>query len=106
MRRVSTPRSSCGTRTGSTTRYRLSNIIDGKGAAYVNVLATTCQNGGRPLFARGSQSFAQGSGRTIDRLHALEPGLPIQLAETATAENGGSKAQWIREMWAYLAARP
>ena len=76
------------------------------GTAYVNVLATTCQNGGKPLFARGWKSFAQGCGQTIDRLHALEPGLPIQLAETATSEKGGSKAQWIRQMWAYLAARP
>jgi beta-mannanase len=76
------------------------------GAAYVNVLATTCQNGGKPLFARGWQSFAQGCGQAIDRLHAAEPGLPIQLAETATSEKGGSKAQWIRQMWAYLAAHP
>lgn len=76
------------------------------GAAYVNVMATTCQNGGRPLFARGWKSFAQGCGQTINRLHGLEPGLPIQLAETATAETGGSKAQWIRDMWAYLATRP
>jgi hypothetical protein len=76
------------------------------GAAYVDVMATTCQNGGRPLFARGWKSFAQGCGKTIDRLHALEPGIPIQLAETATAERGGSKPRWIRDMWAYLAARP
>ncbi len=76
------------------------------GNAYVNLMATTCQNGGRPLFARGWQTFAQGCGKAIDRLHALEPGLPIQLAETATTEQGGSKAQWIRDMWAYLAARP
>jgi Glycosyl hydrolase family 26 len=76
------------------------------GAAYVNVLATTCQNGGRPLFARGWQSFAQGCGKAIGRLHGFEPDLPIQLAETATAEKGGSKARWIRDMWAYVAARP
>jgi hypothetical protein len=76
------------------------------GAAYVNMMATTCQNGGRPLFARGWQTFARGCGRTIDRLHALEPRLPIQLAETASAERGGSKARWIRDMWAYLAVRP
>lgn len=76
------------------------------GLAYVDVMATTCQNGGRPLFARGWQSFAQGCGQAIDRLHALEPRLPIQLAEAASAEVGGSKAQWIRDMWAYLAARP
>ncbi len=76
------------------------------GAASVDVMATTCQNGGKPLFARGWKSFAQGCGQTIDRLHALQPGLPIQLAETATSEHGGSKAKWIRDMWSYLAARP
>ncbi|HKR99098.1 MAG TPA: glycosyl hydrolase [Candidatus Dormibacteraeota bacterium] len=75
------------------------------GTGYVDVMATTCQNGGRPLFARGWKTFAQGCGRTIDRLHALEPRLPIQLAETASAETGGSKARWISEMWSYLAAR-
>ena len=76
------------------------------GTAYVNVTATTCQNGGRPLFARGWQTFAQGCGNAIDRLHTLEPGLPIQLAETATAEQGGNKTHWIGNMWSYLAARP
>jgi hypothetical protein len=76
------------------------------GVAYVDVMATTCQNGGKPLFARGWKSFAQGCGQAIDRLHALEPGLPIQLAETATSEHGGSKARWIRDMWSHLAARP
>jgi hypothetical protein len=76
------------------------------GAGYVDVMATTCQNGGKPLFARGWKTFAQGCGKTIDRLHGLEPGLPIQLAETASAETGGSKARWIREMWSYLATRP
>ncbi|HWE10836.1 MAG TPA: glycosyl hydrolase [Solirubrobacteraceae bacterium] len=76
------------------------------GTGYVNVVATTCQNGGRKLFARGWQSFAQGCGKTIGRLHALAPGLPIQLAETSSAETGGSKAQWIEQMFAYLAVHP
>jgi hypothetical protein len=75
------------------------------GTAYVDVMSSTCQNGGRPLFARGWQSFDQGCGKTIDRLHALQPGLPIQLAETATSETGGSKARWIADMWASLARR-
>jgi beta-mannanase len=76
------------------------------GAAYVDVMATTCQNGGRKLFARGWQSFAQGCGKSIERLHTLEPGLPVQLAETSCAEAGGSKAQWIEQMWSYLAHAP
>lgn len=74
------------------------------GTRYVNVLANTCQNAGKPLFTRGWKSFAQGCAKTIDRMHSLVPGLPIQLAETGSTEQGGSKAQWIREMWAYLAA--
>ena len=73
------------------------------GARYVNVLATTCQNGGRRLFARGWQSFARGCGKAITHTHSLAPRLPLQLAEVASAEAGGSKAQWITEMWAYLA---
>lgn len=75
------------------------------GTAYVDVVATTCQNGGKPLFARGWKSFAHGCGQTVQRLHAIEPALPIQLAETASAEAGGSKALWIKEMWSFLARR-
>jgi Glycosyl hydrolase family 26 len=73
------------------------------GASYVDIMATTCQNAGRPLFARGWKSFAAGCGKTIARLHALEPRLPIQLAETSVAGPTERKAQWIRQMWAYLA---
>jgi hypothetical protein len=76
------------------------------GADYVNVLAATCQNGGKRLFARGWQSFAGGCGKTVTRLHSIAPRLPVQLAEVATAEAGGSKAQWIRQMWAYLGQHP
>jgi glycosyl hydrolase family 26 len=76
------------------------------GARYVNVLATTCQNGGERLFARGWQSFDNGCGKAITRAHALAPGLPIQLAEVASAEAGGSKAKWITQMWTYLARHP
>jgi Glycosyl hydrolase family 26 len=76
------------------------------GAGYVNVMATTCQNGGKKLFARGWQSFAQGCGKAIQLVHALAPSLPIQLAETSCAEQGGSKAQWIDQMWTYLGHHP
>jgi beta-mannanase len=73
------------------------------GKGYVDVLATTCQNGDKQLFARGWESFAKDCGPTITRLHAIAPGLPIQLAETGSAEAGGSKAAWIRGMFSYLA---
>jgi beta-mannanase len=73
------------------------------GTSYVDVMATTCQNGGKKLFARGWQSFAQGCGKSIERLHALAPSIPIELAEAGSSEQGGSKAQWIDGMFAYLA---
>jgi hypothetical protein len=76
------------------------------GARYVNVMATTCQNAGKPIFARGWQSFTSGCGKAIARLHWLDPRLPIQLAEASSAELGGSKARWIEGMFAYLAHHP
>lgn len=76
------------------------------GVGQVDVLATTCQNGGKKLFARGWESFPENCGRAVARLHALAPHLPIQLAEASSAEQGGSKAQWIKGMFAYLADHP
>jgi beta-mannanase len=76
------------------------------GTKYVDILASTCQNAGKPLFARGWRSFAEGCGADVDRLHRLAPRLPIQLAETSSAEAGGNKAVWIEQMWAYLAKHP
>jgi beta-mannanase len=75
------------------------------GARSVDVLATTCQNGDKRLFARGWQSFETDCGEAIRRLHSLAP-RPIQLAEVASAEAGGSKAQWIKGMFAYLKLHP
>jgi beta-mannanase len=76
------------------------------GAASVDMLAATCQNAGKRLFARGWQSFSQNCGKAIGRLHALAPTKPIQLAEASSAETGGSKARWISGMFAYLKHHP
>jgi hypothetical protein len=76
------------------------------GARYVNVLATTCQNAGKRIFARGWQSFLSGCGKAVARLHSLAPVLPIQLAEASSAELGGNKSLWIEGMFAYLAHHP
>jgi Glycosyl hydrolase family 26 len=76
------------------------------GTRDVNIMATTCQNAGKPILARGWQSFQKDCGSAIARLHALAPRLPIQLAEASSAERGGSKAQWIKQMFAYLDHHP
>ena len=45
-------------------------------------------------------------GPGLQELRALAPGLPVLVAETASAEAGGSKADWVRSLLAYLAAQP
>jgi hypothetical protein len=45
-------------------------------------------------------------GPGLQQLRTLAPGLPIMVAETASAEVGGSKADWVRSLFAYLAAQP
>ncbi len=76
------------------------------GLRYVDRLGVTCLNGGTAAFAEGWRSFGSICGESIQQLHALAPRLPIDLAEVASAEAGGSKAGWIRGMFAYLAHHP
>jgi beta-mannanase len=44
-------------------------------------------------------------GPGLAQLRALAPGKPIVIAETASAEAGGSKPEWIKTLIAYLAAQ-
>jgi len=76
------------------------------GVQYVNRLGVTCLNGGTAAFNQGWRSFAAICGPSIQQLHALAPGLPIDLSEVGSAEAGGSKATWIAGMFAYLAHHP
>ena len=45
-------------------------------------------------------------GPGLQQLRTLAPGLPVLIAETASAELGGSKADWVRSLIGYLAAQP
>ncbi len=76
------------------------------GERYVDRLGLTCLNGGPRLFADGWRSLERICGRSVADLHALAPGLPIELAELASSEDGGSKAAWIREAVDFLRAHP
>ena len=42
----------------------------------------------------------------LQQLRSLAPGKPVLIAETASGEAGGSKADWVRSLFAYLAAQP
>ena len=76
------------------------------GERYVDRLGLTCLNGGPRLFADGWRSLERICGRSVADLHALAPGLPIELAELASSEDGGSKAAWIRDAIEFLRAHP
>ena len=45
-------------------------------------------------------------GPGLQELRTLAPGLPMVIAETASTELGGSKADWVRSLFAYLSAQP
>jgi beta-mannanase len=76
------------------------------GSDQVDVIGVSGFNGGSILFRREWRSFAVAFGPTLDFLHALDPGKPIELAEVASTETGGSKASWIRGMFDEIERRP
>ncbi len=79
---------------------------DFPGIRYVDRLGVTCMNGGTAAFVGGWRSFARICGASIRELHRLAPALPIDITEMASAEQGGNKAKWITDAFAYLARQP
>ena len=53
-----------------------------------------------------SLSIGAGIGDGIAQLRQLAPGTPIMIAETASSELGGSKPQWIADLFGYVSAQP
>jgi beta-mannanase len=76
------------------------------GSRYVDVLGVAGFNGGTAVFRRRWRSFATAFGPTLRRVHALDRSKPVELSEIASAEVGGSKATWIRELFAEVRRRP
>jgi hypothetical protein len=67
------------------------------GSAYVDWLGLDGYNWGldHHLGNPSWQSFEDIFGATYREIIALAPGKPLMIAETASTENGGDKAQWI-----------
>lgn len=88
--------------------YRGSTGLDGlyPGAAHVDVVALDGYNWGTSqpwsAWTGPQQLFGEG----LAELRRLAPGKPVLVGETASAEAGGAKAAWNRELVAYLAAQP
>ena len=76
------------------------------GPGEVDILGVTCLNGGTRLFQHRWRSFGEICDNTINALHRLEPRLPIQISEVATAGAGGNRSAWVAGMFADLAHRP
>jgi hypothetical protein len=76
-------------------QYPLADLYPGN--AYVDWLGLDGYNWGLdPHLGHPTwQSFADIFGATYAEVTALAPGKPLMIAETASTENGGNKAEWI-----------
>ncbi|MET1154018.1 glycosyl hydrolase [Arthrobacter sp.] len=88
--------------------YAGSTLLDGlyPGAGYVDAVALDGYNWGTSAawstWTPPWALFADGLGQ----LRSLAPGKPILIAETSSAEEGGSKAAWNKDLVYYLAQQP
>ncbi|WP_104198929.1 glycoside hydrolase family 26 protein [Cryobacterium sp. Y29] len=73
------------------------------GAAYVDVVALDGYNWGTSATWSTWQTPATLFDAGLAQLRTLAPGKPIIIAETASAESGGSKAEWNTALVTYLA---
>ena len=76
------------------------------GAAEVDVVALDGYNFGTAMSWSTWTAPAQLFGPGLSALRSLAPGKPVVVAETASAEVGGSKAAWVADLVAYLAGQP
>jgi hypothetical protein len=84
-------------------RVALSEVYPG--GRYVDWLAADGYNAGTALPWGGWLSFRKLFVPTLRAFHRLAPHKPQMIAETGSAEVGGSKAAWIRHMFAVLKKR-
>lgn len=76
------------------------------GAAYVDLVALDGYNWGTAASWSSWTSPSALFGEGLTALRALAPGKPIIISETASAEAGGSKADWNTALVSYLATQP
>lgn len=76
------------------------------GAGYVDVVGLDGYNWGTAVSWSSWTSPSALFGEGLAVLRGLAPGKPIIISETASAEAGGSKANWNTALVSYLAAQP
>ena len=75
------------------------------GRDYVDVVALDGYNWGTSQSWSSWQEPEALFGDGIAQLRQLAPGTPIMIAETASSEIGGSKPQWISDLFRYVSAQ-
>jgi beta-mannanase len=74
------------------------------GDRYVDVVALSGFNGGTALPWGGWRTFADAFNAPLQSLRRLAPDKPVQISEVSTAQAGGSKSLWIKQMFDYVQA--
>ena len=85
-----------------------STPLDGlyPGAAYADAVALDGYNWGTSQPWSSWQEPEALFGEGLAQLRRIAPAKPIAIAETASSESGGSKAQWMTNLVRYLSAQP
>ncbi|MDX6689721.1 MAG: hypothetical protein QOG15_1178 [Solirubrobacteraceae bacterium] len=76
------------------------------GDRYVDVIALSGFNGGTTLDWGGWRTFADAFNAPLQSLRRLAPDKPVQISEVGTAQAGGSKPLWIKQMFDYVDSHP
>ena len=84
------------------TGYPLSSQYPGD--EYVDVLGMSGFNGGTAVHWSGWRTFADAFGGGLWLMRRMAPDKPVQISEVSTADEGGSKPLWIKQMFDYVAA--
>lgn len=72
------------------------------GDGYVDWFGLDVFNGGTQFNWGGWRSAEQIAARSYQLLQAISPAKPLMLAEVSSVEQGGSKAQWITDLYTSL----
>lgn len=75
------------------------------GDDYVDIVALSGFNGGTALPWGGWRTFADAFNAPLQSLRRLAPDKPVQISEVATAQEGGNKPLWIKQMFDYVQSR-
>ncbi|MEA2159234.1 MAG: hypothetical protein QOD66_1614, partial [Solirubrobacteraceae bacterium] len=76
------------------------------GDSYVDILGLSGFNGGTALPWTGWRSFSSLFDRALASLNQISARKPIQISEVGSAEAGGDKAAWIKNMFSDVRAHP